>query len=335
MIPELIVEIGNTHEGSVGIAKSFVDLIKASGAKIAKFQMHLAEFESSPQDTFRVKFSDQDNSRIEYWNRINFNDNLWSTLSAYCDSQQIEFMCTPFSIEAAQKLMRLTSIKRWKVGSGDAVNFPLLDFLIETEKPLIISTGLVTWEEILILKKRLINKGAWTRTTLMHCVSEYPTSLEHVSLHIIDELKSLGCRVGLSDHSGNISTALCAITKGIDLLEIHVKPVANFFGPDNSSSILPEDIEFLVNFISDFEIINSTKYTRNELFDFASSTARLFRKGVYARENLQKGKLIQPGDLAYLKPADGIDSIHFEKILGKKLVKDIKKHDKLGFDDFE
>ena len=126
---DLIVEVGNAHEGSLGIATSFVDIVKSTGAKCIKFQMHLPEFESSENEPFRKKFSAQDKTRVDYWNRVGFSFEEWKYLLSYTKGADLEFLCTPFSIEAARWLFENTEMKRWKVGSGEATNFPLLSFL--------------------------------------------------------------------------------------------------------------------------------------------------------------------------------------------------------------
>jgi len=335
MQTEIIVEIGNSHDGSLGIAKSFVDMAISAGASVVKFQMHIAEYESSESDEFRVRFSDQDATRVDYWNRVGFSAQEWENLSNYCDSKNIEFLCTPFSIEAAQILLDKTSVKRWKVGSGDAVNFPLIDFLASTKLPLIISTGLISWDELIQLKNRLIDSGVWSQTTLMHCVSEYPTPLENSALNMIDELKELGCAVGLSDHSGKLSPSLKAVAHGIPILEIHMTPHEIFFGPDVTSSLTPNQIKIISEFAKDNEVLNLNPRSKNSLFSDVSRTRRLFRKGVYWKNELEAGTTINFADLAFLKPCQEIDSIDFESVIGRVTVKKVVPGKAAQYDDFK
>ncbi len=324
MSTEIIVEIGNSHEGSLGIARSFIDMAKSSGAEIVKFQMHIAKFEGVTTEPFRVNFSHQDNSRAEYWDRVNFSDEGWRNLSNYCDEIGIEFMCTPFSIEAAKRLLKITGIRRWKIGSGDAANLPLLDFLSSTELPLIISTGLISWEEILIIKKRLELRKAWDRTTLMHCVSIYPTPYELSALNVIDELKKLTSNIGLSDHSGQLAPGIIGITKGARLLEVHLTPHQKFFGPDVTSSLTYEELCDLVSFRNSYNKIMGNPLNKNDLFELSRETALLFRKGIYWSRNIKKGEIIDITCFSFLKPSVGVDAIHFEEFLGKTLAREVK-----------
>ena len=221
---DLIVEVGNAHEGSLGIATSFVDIVKSTGAKCIKFQMHLPEFESSENEPFRKKFSAQDKTRVDYWNRVSFSFEEWKYLVSYTKGADLEFLCTPFSVEAAKWLFENAEMQRWKVGSGEATNFPLLSFLAESKLPILISTGLVSWNELLKIREFLSARRAWERVTLMHCVSQYPTPLEFSALNLIDDLRKLDVNVGLSDHSGDVAVALRAKSIGVNTIEVHVTP---------------------------------------------------------------------------------------------------------------
>lgn len=334
MTTEIIVEIGNSHEGSLGIARSFVEMAKSAGAEIVKFQMHLAKFEGSASETFRVNFSHQDKTRADYWDRVDFSDVDWVNISDYCDELEIEFMCTPFSVEAAERLLKLTNVKRWKVGSGDAPNLPLLDFLISTGLPLIISTGLVTWEEILFIKKRLEEKRAWDRTTLMHCVSMYPTPLKYSALNILDELKTLTSNFGLSDHSGSIAPAVIGITKNVKYLEVHLTPHKKFFGPDVTSSLTYEQLCQVIEFRNSHSTILSNPQSRNRLYELSMETSKLFRKGIYWARNHSAGETVTLDSFKFLKPSLEVDSIYFEDFLGKVITRAVHSGNPLLKGDF-
>lgn len=327
METEIVVEIGNMHEGSLGIAKSFVDMLAAKGVKFVKFQMHIPEFESSPLDEFRTRFSFQDKSRFDYWKRVQLNDESWRHLSEHCTEVGVEFMCTPFSIEAAQKLIDLTNIKRWKVGSGDAMNLPLIEFLSKTGMPMIISTGLISWHEVLELRKILSNLGVWESTTLLHCVSEYPTALERASLNVLDDLGKLGCKVGLSDHSGKLGPSLMALARGVNLIEVHMTPDRLFFGPDTSSSLDLSQIGLLVGINKQFQILNESFLTKDALFEEAKRNRQLFRKGMYWSRSLKIGDIVTLDDIRFLKPQLGVDAKHYKEFIGRILSRPVAKGD--------
>jgi N-acetylneuraminate synthase len=319
----------------VGVAKSFIDMAVAVGAKVVKFQLHIAEAEGTGDEPFRVKFSDQDNTRQDYWRRINFSTENWKLLADYCKQQDVEFLCTPFSIPAAKLLFENGLVKRWKVGSGQATDFPLIDFLCSTKLPLIISTGLINNKEIGRLRDRLERAGQWNTTTLLHCVSRYPVPLEGIDLHLMEELTALGCRVGYSDHSGNENVAKSAIARGASIVEVHMTPHPKFFGPDVSSSLTPDQLSRVIAFSNVFSELRNARGTKDQHFEFVKELRPLFRKGIYWARNMKAGEKVEFGDLLFLKPVRGVDVIDFENFIGKQLIEDVFSKEPLKLSNFK
>lgn len=332
---EIIVEIGNTHEGSLGIAKSFIKMAAVSGVKTVKFQMHIPEHEGIPDEPFRVKFSDQDENRQSYWRRVNFSLENWILLKQYCDELDVEFLCTPFSVEAARILAEHKLVKRWKIGSGNATDWPLIDFVSKTGMPLLISTGLSSEAELSVVKERLIALGSWKNTTLLHCVSKYPASMNELDLHLMEDLAGLGCPVGYSDHSGNPQTAMYAIVKGAAVIEVHMTPHRLFFGPDVSSSLLPEEIKSLVDFSSMCTLFHKSNRTKQQHFEEVEQLRALFRKGVYWSRSRKPGDKIVQEDLKFLKPVGEIDVIDYEELIGRTISIETLKGSPAKWSDFQ
>lgn len=334
MKTRIIAEIGNSHEGSLGIALSFIEMMAEAGVDVVKFQMHMGEFEGIADEQFRITFSQQDVNRQAYWDRVSFSDREWEIISNYVDKLGMEFLCTPFSIEAAKRLLDISNIKRWKVGSGDAVNFPLIDFLVSTELPLVISTGLISDDEIETLKRRLTILDFWEKTTLMHCISEYPTPLKNSSLGQLSALREKGCGVGLSDHSGSTTPSFFGISMNLDLIEVHMTPHKKFFGPDVSSSLTPNEISSIVKFRDELRIVNDGERSKQEIFMASVETGKLFRKGVYWSNSFPVGHKCRIEDLRFLKPVAAIDSVDFESILGKTLTSAVNPFQPVEFSQF-
>jgi N,N'-diacetyllegionaminate synthase len=335
MKTRIIAEIGNSHEGSLGIALSFIEMMAEAGVDVVKFQMHMGEHEGIPDESFRVAFSQQDLNRQAYWNRVSFSDQQWGVISDYVNQLGMEFLCTPFSVEAAKRLLDVTNIKRWKVGSGDAVNFPLIDFLSSTELPLVISTGLISESEIEKLRLRLTLKDSWHQTTLMHCISEYPTPLSRSSLGQIKRLEEKGCKIGLSDHSGSTTPGLYAVSRNLDFIEVHMTPHRKFFGPDVSSSLTPSEISMIVKFRNELQIIEDGELTKEDIYMNSLQTGKLFRKGIYWAGSFSAGHVCSVEDLRFLKPVSVMDSIDFESILGKKINLDVSPLQPVSLGQFE
>lgn len=330
----MVVELGNIHEGSFGIATSLVDMVKSTGAKVVKFQMHMPSFESTPLEPFRKHFSRQDRTRFDYWQRTGFSLDLWSDLVEYVKGKGLEFLCTPFSVEAAEWLLNRGAVVRWKVGSGDATNFPLIDFLVSTNMPLMISTGLISKGELEILVTRLRRRNHESKTTLMHCVSKYPVAPTDTALHMLSYLKGFGMDIGYSDHSGTILAPIAAMVLGAQVIEVHMTPHRMFFGPDTSASLLPKEISELVTFSSQIETVLSDTRTKDDLYGEVKETASVFRRGLYWRENIDKGTLITQKHIISLKPLTGVDAIEIDKFVGRRVAHDVKARDPLSPMDF-
>ncbi len=298
----------------------------AAGADIVKFQFHISEYESTPDEPFRDQTFIQDLSRKQYWERVSFSKDEWVKIFKHCEQNNIEFLCTPFSLEAAKILYNSGLIRRWKIGSGDALNFQLLDFVFRTNLEVLVSTGLVNSIEVKNLVDFVSNNYDFNLLVLMHCVSEYPTDLLHSSLGLISEYKKMfSVRVGHSDHSGNISTLVYALTQQIDYLEMHLTPHKLFFGPDTKSSIIPEELRQVVKFKNDLEIMRVSKFSRDELYELSYKNVKIFRKSLYWNKDLPSGSKIEIDHVSVKKPLAEIDAFRIEEVIGKSTNKSVQK----------
>ena len=143
----LIAEIGQAHDGSLGIAHSYIDALANTGIDAIKWQTHIAEAESSLEEPFRVKFSYEDMTRFDYWKRMEFTKEQWGDLKKHCEQVGLEFISSPFS-NAAIDLLEDIGVQRYKVGSGEISNLLLLERIAQTGKPVILSSGMSSYEEL-------------------------------------------------------------------------------------------------------------------------------------------------------------------------------------------
>lgn len=318
----IIAEVGLAHEGSVGIAKSFIDSIADAGADAAKFQLHIAEEESSKLEKFRKKFSSQDLTRWSYWKRTSFTFDQWQEIKRYCEKKNIIFLCSPFSFGAVDMLKKL-KISAWKIASGEFSNLLMLRKIQKTsQKPLILSTGLSDEKEISLVMN-LINKK---NTCLLQCTSQYPTDISNAGHKYIkifkNKYKTLS---GISDHTGNINSIIAAISEGANIIETHVTFSSKFYGPDTSSSISFRELEFVCKYAKDFNIINNSKFSKKKLTNNQKKLIKLFTKSLIINKDKKKGEIVKITDLDARKPLAGIGVINYKKIIGKKTKKNIKK----------
>ena len=318
----IIAEIGQAHEGSLGIAHSYIDAVSKSGVDCIKFQTHFADHESSSKDTFRVKRKyQQDVDRKAYWKRMEFKNEEWVGLKEHCDNNKIDFLSTPFSEKAFEMLDNL-NIDFWKIASGEVTNFPMIEKIAKTNKPILVSSGLSSFEEL----DDTVNliRGYHNNICLLQCTSSYPCPPDQYGLNLIDEMrKRYDVPIGLSDHSGSIYPSIAAITLGARIIEVHVTFDKEMFGYDASSSLTISELSELVKGIRLIENIISNPVDKNRLTEEQINNKKLFEKSIFVSKDMKVGDIIKSNNLEYKKPGDGILSKNINKILGKRVRKNI------------
>ncbi len=313
----IVAEVAQAHDGSLGLLHSHIDAAAAAGVDAVKFQTHIAQAESSPQEPFRVRLSSQDRTRFDYWQRMGFTLPQWVEIREHCAEAGVEFISSPFS-NAAVELLEQVGVGRYKVGSGELGNLLLLERLAQTGKELILSTGMSGWDEIDRAVEFL--RARDVRFSLMQCSSRYPTGPRHVGLNVLEELSTrYGVPVGLSDHSGTIFPALAAVTLGASLVELHVVFHKRMYGPDTQASVTFEDLGTLVEGVRFIEQARSRPLDKNDVSDFGEMK-RIFGKSLAVNRDLARGHTLGFGDLEAKKPAGcGIAAERFEAVLGRRL----------------
>lgn len=327
----IIAEVGQAHDGSLGIAHSYIDALKDTGVDAIKFQTHIADAESSIHEPFRVKFSYEDDKRIDYWRRMEFTVEQWSELKKHCEAVGKEFISSPFS-NAAVDLLEKVGVKKYKVGSGEVNNFLMLEKIAKTGKPVIISSGLSSFEELdrtyEFLKKRSVE------FSILQCTTSYPTKPDQWGLNLIQEMKErYNVPIGFSDHSGDIYACLSAANMGADVLEFHVVFDKKIFGPDSKASLTFDNISRLIKGVHQIELAQNTKNTKNKTKEVEDLKV-IFEKSLSVNKTIQKGGQVKFSDLEAKKPKGyGINANKYTEIIGKKVNRTVHKGEFLNFKD--
>jgi N-acetylneuraminate synthase len=216
----IIGEVSQTHDGSLGMAHAFIDAIALAGADAVKFQTHIAAAESTPSEPWRRRFSPQDETRYDYWKRMEFTEPQWHALKRHAEEKGLLFLSSPFSLQAVELLKRV-GVAGWKVASGEISNVEMLDAMIATRQPIILSTGMSDLPEVEEAVARV--RTARVPVAVLQCATRYPCPPEAVGLNVIEDYRRrFPEAVGLSDHSATIYPGLAAATLGIEVLEVHV-----------------------------------------------------------------------------------------------------------------
>ena len=328
MSPQIIGEVGLSHEGSLGVAIGLVEALARVGVKAVKFQMHIPEAESTLNEPFRNPVFKQDKSRYEYWKRTAFSQEEWYFLKEACLENDVEFICTPFSVQAIERLLAL-NVKTIKLGSGDFTNEEMLDRLQDFPGKLILSTGMANEEEIFWVTRRLAGRPPG-QTVLMHCTSMYPTPADCINLGYMDTLREIsGFEVGYSDHSGEVAVSLAALTLGASYLEAHAVFDKRQFGVDTASSLTIDEFELLSGFASRRDLIVSLG-DKNKIAERLETTRQTFGRSLCLKSSKPSGHLLQEEDFTMKKPGGGLSWPERARLVGVKLKADVDSNDHLA-----
>jgi N,N'-diacetyllegionaminate synthase len=322
----IIGEVAQAHDGSLGTAHAYIDAVADAGADAVKFQTHIADAESTPAEPWRVRFSRQDATRFDYWRRMEFTSEQWSGLKTHAEERGLIFISSPFSLAAA-RLLNALDIGVWKIASGELGNGPLLDFMIETGKPVLASTGMSDLTEIDMAIQRL--RSADIPFGVLQCTSMYPTPPEKLGLHLMREFAGrYGCVVGLSDHSGVPHTSFAAVTLGAKVLELHVTFSRECFGPDVVASLTTSELKEVVKGVRFIErALNAQDIAKDELAHDVAPLRLLFTKSLVAANDLPAGTVLTHEHVELKKPGGGLDAAALERIIGRRLRSSVRRND--------
>ena len=249
----IIAEIGNSHEGSLGLAKQFIQTAAESGVDAVKMQTHVFDAESLPDAPNPPYFKNE--SRREYFERTAFSINQWKELKRFAEKDiKIDFFSSPFSLEAVD-LLESIGVKSYKIASGEVSNIPLLEKIAKTGKKVLLSSGMSNWAELDHAVKILQSNGC-KDLIVMQCTSEYPCPPNQAGLNVIDEMKSRykNVTLGYSDHTMGSAVPLAAVMKGAKVIEKHFTLSQKMYGSDASNSTEPDEFKRLVDEIRQLEI---------------------------------------------------------------------------------
>ena len=313
---KIIAEIGSVHDGNLKFAKNLIKLAAKSGADIVKFQMHIPEYETLKNAPSPKHFDSED--RYSYFKRTSFNLNQWKAIKKTCERYKLEFLCSPFSLEAVDLLEQL-KIKKYKIPSGELTNIPLLEKIVKTKKPILLSTGMSNFDEInqayKICKKNDL--------TIMQCSSIYPCPEKFAGLNVIKIFKKkFKCKVGYSDHTLGKASSIIAAYLGVDYIEKHFTSSTKLYGSDAKFSMEPDQFKNFCKEIKNAYIIKKNNVNKNDIKKY-KNMKKVFEKSIVAKKFIPSGNSIKLTDLAFKKPGDGIKTKYYKKIINKVVKKNI------------
>lgn len=315
----IIAEAGVNHNGDFDTALKMIDIAKKAGVDIVKFQTSITSTSRfAEKANYQKRETGADESGLDMINKLRFSFSQHVKLKEYCDKVGVKYLSTPFDFESIDFLDDICDI--WKIPSGEIVNIPYLEKIGKTKKPVIMSTGMGTIEEIQRAMNVLKDSGT-SDITLLQCTTQYPTSYSDVNLLAMKYLGDyFGCEVGLSDHTMGIEVDIAAVALGACVIEKHFTIDRNMVGPDHKASIEPDELCRMVSSIRHVELAlgNSVKVPcESELENLHVS-----RKSIVAKCDIKKGETFTVENIVPRHAGKGISPALWYDVLGKKAVRD-------------
>lgn len=320
-----IAEIGLNHNGDIDTAKKMVEEAGRAGADAVKFQTFIPEKMNSVFTGSLIKYGiekEPDTKEVDFFKQFVLKKNEYNELMFLASKLNMEFFSSPFDNDSVNLLEQL-GVKFYKIASSEVTNHILLKRIAKTEKPVIMSTGISTKDEISMAVDILKTNGT-PDIILMHCVSLYPLPLEHANINRIISLKKLfKLEVGYSDHTRDSKTSEIAAVLGARIFEKHFTLNREMECPDRELSLTPEEFN---SYTSSVRLIKKILGSSQINFsDPEKEVARLARKSLFAKRTIPKGKALSPDDVISKRPGIGIPVYYLDSIIGKRTNSEIKE----------
>ena len=321
----VIAEAGVNHNGSLELAKKLVDAAKDAGADCVKFQTFVSKnivSKNAIKAEYQKQQTEPQESQQDMLKKLELSFDEFVELNEYCKSKSIEFMSTAFDFESIDFLDGL-EMGTWKIPSGDITNLPYLIKIANLNKPVILSTGMSTMEDIRSAIKALKENGV-SDLTILHCTTEYPTPFEDVNLRAMNTIKEeFGVKVGYSDHTKGIEVPIAAVAIGATVIEKHFTLDRNMEGPDHKASLEPNELKAMVDSIRHIELAlgNGMKQPAES----EKKNMAVARKSIIASKDIEAGEIFTEENLTVKRPGDGISPMRWFDIIGKSAPRDFEE----------
>ena len=339
----IIAEAGVNHNGKDELAFELIEAAAQAGADAVKFQTFKTDqlvCRRAPKASYQAKPGGDKESQFEMLKKLELGEALHRDLIRHCEARGVQFLSTPFDLESLEFLTQQLDLPRLKLSSGEITNAPLLLKSARARKPILLSSGMATLDEIesalgvlafgLLQEKGAPNAENFQKAyclkegqsalrefvTLLHCTSEYPAPLGSVNLSALDTLRSaFGLRVGYSDHTTGIVASVAAVARGVRVIEKHFTLDRDLDGPDHRSSLEPEEFKIMVDSIRQCELVMGDSRKIPTVGEMKNRT--VVRKSLVAARDISKGEVFSEENLTFKRPGDGLSPMNFWDVLGK------------------
>ena len=323
--PFVIAEIGLNHGGSLALAKELMREAKNSGVKYVKFQTYKSELRISQvyrSNNYFEEVVDTEENLFSMFKKNELTESDWKEIFKYGNELGLYVFSAVFDDESLELLENL-KCPAYKIASMDVNNYPLIEKIARTKKPIILSTGMSTLGEI-EKAVSIIEKYSPEEFIILHCISSYPANKDSLNLNAMSTLaNAFGRPVGFSDHSIGTEVPIVAVSIGAVCVEKHFTLDHSLEGPDHIFSLNPKEMSYLVSIISEIPRMlgSSHKITTAQEVE----TSYKFKKSIHARRNIPKGHRLTEADLIIKGPYGGIAPEMYDNVLGRLAKNDISQ----------
>jgi len=328
----IIAEAGDNHNGDVNLAKKLIDVAREAEADAVKFQTFRTEeviSRGAEKAEYQKETTGTGESQFEMDKRLELTPETWRGIAAYAREKGIMFLSSPSDNPSVDLLDEL-KVPAFKIGSGEITNFPLLKYIAGKRKPVILSTGMATLEEIEAALEVIRQEGV-EDIVLLHCITSYPAKIKDMNLKAMATLRdAFKLPVGLSDHSPGITVPIAAVAMGACVIEKHFTLDKNLPGPDHRASLEPDELKQMVKAIRETESALGDGVKRPGGAE--EEIKRVARRSLVARVDIPKGKIITGEMLAIKRPGTGIEPRHIDEFIGKRARTDVKEDTLITWD---
>lgn len=313
----VIAEAGVNHNGDVELAKRLVDAAYDAGADYIKFQTFKADnlvTVKARKAAYQERQTGSEESQYSMLKKLELSYRDFMVLNDYCGIKGISFLSTPFDEESIGFLHEL-GMQVWKIPSGEVTNYPYLVKIAETHKPIIMSTGMCTLEDV-ETAIRVLSLNGCGPITLLHCTTEYPAPYSEVNLRAMETLRStFNLPVGYSDHTKGIVIPIAAVAMGAVVLEKHFTLDRTMEGPDHKASLEPAELKAMV------EAIRCVEVSLGDGVKTPSDSERrnmvIARKSIVALRQIRKGERFTSENITTKRPGSGINPMRWNEVIGQ------------------
>ncbi|WP_250499861.1 N-acetylneuraminate synthase [Caballeronia sp. GAWG1-5s-s] len=326
----VIAEAGVNHNGSLDLAYQLIDAAAASGADYVKFQTFRAESlvtRRAPKAEYQKATTGDADSQFDMLKRLELPREAFGGLKKYCEQKNIEFMSTPFDLDAAHFLTDL-GMKTFKVSSGDLTNIPFIREIGRIGRPVILSSGMATLGEIEDAVIALEDVGLPIgKITLLHCTTEYPAPPDEVNLLAMNTIRAAfpGAIIGYSDHTQGIDIPVAAAALGAQVIEKHFTLDRSMEGPDHRASLEPGELTAMIESIH--RVTRALGDGRKRPTTSEIPNRLIARKSIVAATAIARGELFSADNLAVRRPGNGTSPARWDEIIGKPAARDYAQDD--------